>query len=285
MLRSVLSSCSLLLVATLSGQLPTTQAFAVEYSLSGESAIVRNVKLLSGFHLDGYNNQPAFTPEGNLLLTTDRYGSQTEIIRLDLDQYTLERLTYSEESEYSPALNPSGKSITTVLVEADSTQTLIATSLQTYRTKDFTPSIDGLAYYRWVDRDRLVTVTLPAPMTLGMYYRAADSLASITDRVGRCLQVVGDGVYFTQLMGSKHVVKKYDMSTRSISTIASIPPGVQDFHFLQGDRLLIGDGPAVYLWNGQTFEPILDLEPWGLTHITRITSRRGVLVVINASEE
>src|ERR1700682_5530865 len=67
----------------------------------------------------GYNNQPSFLPDGNVLYASIR-DKQADIYRYDVRSRTTTQVTNTPESEFSPTLTPDGKSISVVRVEADS---------------------------------------------------------------------------------------------------------------------------------------------------------------------
>lgn len=58
----------------------------------------------------GYDNQPAFLPEGRaLLFSSARDGKPTDIYRYDIAKGTHERLTDTPDGEYSPTETPDGR--------------------------------------------------------------------------------------------------------------------------------------------------------------------------------
>jgi hypothetical protein len=266
-------------------QLPATDLYAVSYSLNGDRGTVRSVSYLSAFNPDGYNNQPYYDGSRYLYFTTDYYDEATEVARLDLDEQILERLTQSPESEYSPQSHPGGRSYTTVRVEEDSSQTLTAYSLKSGRHKNFAPSLDNVAYYRWLDDQHAVVTTLPVPMTLSVYQREQDSLAIVDQAVGRCLQVVNDDlVYYMTLDDRTSSVATYNTMTGDIVCICPALEGAQDFLVLPGGRVLMARGAEVYLYIRDSWKSILDLSAYGITDISRLAARRGQLFVVNKTK-
>src|ERR671914_787333 len=115
----------LLLAASLQAQAPQappgTDIWLARLDASG--AISQPVNITNR---PGYDNQPAFTPDGKVLLFTRRDGEQTDIWAYDLTTRSseLSRITNTPESEYSPTVTPDGTGISVIRVEADGAQRL-----------------------------------------------------------------------------------------------------------------------------------------------------------------
>ena len=73
----------------------------------------------------GYDNQPAFTPDGRALWFT-RIGADApaDIWRVGVDGTGATRVTHTDESEYSATITPDGQALSVIRVELDSTQRL-----------------------------------------------------------------------------------------------------------------------------------------------------------------
>src|SRR5437870_10330194 len=77
----------------------------------------------------GYDNQPAFSPDGKTLYYTSYRGGQSDIFRYELGSRTTAQVTATPESEYSPTVMSDGKHLSVIRVERDSTQRLWAFTL------------------------------------------------------------------------------------------------------------------------------------------------------------
>ena len=102
---------------------PNTDIFLA--SLSNTAAALAVGPAINVTDSPGYDNQPSFTPDGRqVLFTSNRGGTQTDIYRYEIAGRTVARVTDTPESEYSPTVTPAGAHISVIRVEADGTQRL-----------------------------------------------------------------------------------------------------------------------------------------------------------------
>ena len=100
----------------------------------------------------GYDNQPAFTPDGKaILFTSIRADGQADVYRLDLATRAITQLTKTPESEYSPTPLPTGTGFSVVRVEMDSTQRLWAFNAQGHSPVLLLPDVAPVGYHLWLD--------------------------------------------------------------------------------------------------------------------------------------
>ena len=128
----------------------------------------------------GYNNQPRFIGLDELYVSSDVYSlGKPEILKLDLYSETLERITQSEESDFSPAPLPDDTGLSTVRIEQDGvTQTLWAYDDRSFNTgARILEDISNIGYYKWLSEDDIAMFLLPEPFTL--------SIANINDGTKR----------------------------------------------------------------------------------------------------
>src|SRR5258706_828645 len=102
---------------------PATDIFVIDLSTrpGGKLKLGQPVKITSWA---GYNNQPAFMPDGKSVLYTSIRDKQADIYRYDIGSAATTQVINTPESEYSPTLMPDGKFISVVRVEGDGTQRL-----------------------------------------------------------------------------------------------------------------------------------------------------------------
>ena len=75
-------------------QLPTTNIYVFDMEASAIRDVYRftKPKLINGNNLNGYNNQPQFV-RGQLYITSQRDGKQTDIYRFNIDRRMQTRIT------------------------------------------------------------------------------------------------------------------------------------------------------------------------------------------------
>src|SRR5258707_11804345 len=145
---------------------PATDIFVIDLTTTpgGKLKLGQPVKITSWA---GYNNQPAFMPDGQSILYTSIRDKQADIYRYDIHSGATTQITKTPESEYSPTLMPDGKSISVVRVEADNTQ-----RLWKFPLADGAPpslileKINPVGYQLWIDDHTLALFILGKPNTL-----------------------------------------------------------------------------------------------------------------------
>src|SRR5690242_7351918 len=110
-------------VATPAQGPPGTDIWVADLTMHGGRATIG--KPVNVTARPGYDNQPAFLPDGSGFLYT-RIGAdrQADIWRYDFATRAARAVTATRESEYSPTLMPKSGGISVVRVEQDSTQRL-----------------------------------------------------------------------------------------------------------------------------------------------------------------
>src|SRR4029077_2214203 len=113
-----LSGCALLALAAFLGPNqppaaapPDTEIFLA--TLGSGASVGRPMNITSS---PGYDNQPAFTPDGASVLFTSIRGGGTppDIYRSDIASGATSQVTRTPESEYSPTVTPDGAHISVI---------------------------------------------------------------------------------------------------------------------------------------------------------------------------
>ncbi len=199
-----------------------------------------------------YDNQPHFTPDGTGFWYTsvDPHTAQSDIYRYDIASRRVARVTQSNpESEYSATPLPDGGGISTIRVEADSTQRLWRFDHEGGSAAVILEGVAPVGYHAWVDENTVVMFVLGDPPTLQMGDLRTGRARVVTEDIGRSIQPIP---------GSFDVsyVQRHDDGTSTIMRLPgdggapqAIIEGVAggDFHAWAPDgTLLMADGPVVY---------------------------------------
>src|SRR5258708_39528359 len=171
---------------------PATDIFMIDLATTGMGKIKvgQPVKITSWA---GYNNQPAFMPDGKSILYTSIREKQADIYRYDISSGATTQVTNTPESEYSPTLMPDGKSISVVRVEGDGTQRLWKFPLAGGGPSLILENIKPVGYHLWVDNDTLALFVLGKPNTCQLVDRRSGKAEIIADNPGRILRRVHEG--------------------------------------------------------------------------------------------
>lgn len=227
---------------------------------------------------DGYDNQPAFTPDGRALLFASSRGRQVDIYSYDLQSAEVSQLTDTPEREYSPAPVPGYGGFSAVRVEADGSQ-----RLWQFESTGRDPVLlleweDDVEYYAWIDPDVVALRLEGEPTEL----RFADVDVGWVERepvmthVGRSLHRVPgkNAISFihTDPTGEWWITE-LDLLLREITRLVVALPASEDYAWLPTGSLLMASGPKVFHWDPQREGPwfeIADFSGLGLHDITRL---------------
>ena len=233
----------------LMGQIPSTNVVVFDLEMQRNQFILTN--RLDVTQNEGYNNQPLFESNTSLLFSTNRDGEQTEIYRYDFLNEAVERLTHTEESEYSPTIIPGTNDFSVVRVEADdSTQ-----RLWKFRSDGQNPSlmmenVKRIGYHAWIDYSHLALFVLGKEFTLQIVDVKTQTAETVAEKIGRCiLKIPGeDAVSFVDKRDSlQWVLRKYNLRDQNIAKIANLKPGMEDYFWSASGFVLAGHEGKLYL--------------------------------------
>jgi Tol biopolymer transport system component len=221
----------------------------------------------------GYDNQPAFTPDGQALLySTIGADGHADFCRIELATMARACRATTPESEYSPAVAPMG-GVSVVRVERDSTQRLWRFPDGEGEPEVLFPALKPVGYYAWVDADHVVAFVLGTPATMQAADRVTSRADTIATDVGRSPQRMPDGgISFLQREGGVWLLRRYDPVARQTTTITRALSG-SDFHAWMPDgNLLMARGDELFRWRSDApaWQPLAAFAADGIRQITRL---------------
>lgn len=227
----------------------------------------------------GYDNQPAFTPDGGALwYSSIGVEGQADVCRIELPAGPPKCVATTPESEYSPTPMPGG-GISVVRVERDSTQRLWKLS-ETGQWSLVLREVRPVGYHAWVDADRVLVFLLGNPATLAVADRRDESARPAARNVGRSLHRIPGttSLSFPQRVDTLWWVSRLDPATLGVTPVAPALLGVQDHAWLPDGTLLQARGNRLYRWTPGVpgWELIRVFTEPGLATISRLAvSPRG----------
>jgi hypothetical protein len=265
-----------------SAQVPASDIFIVPVVRGDDASLTlgapRNVTAR-----DGYDNQPAWLPDGSAILYTSIRDGQADIYRYDLATGRSARVTSTAESEYSPTPMPDGLHFSVVRVEADSTQRLWRFPLDGRGAPGLLlPDVMPVGYHAWADDTTLALFVLGDPATLQVA-RTTTGVAELrASRIGRALtRVPGEPAFtYVQMEQGAEIgtIRRVRLTTGVDETVAPTA-GDNEYHtWLPDGTLLSASETSVYIWDAtrQAWLEIASFEGRGLRGITRLAmSPRG----------
>jgi hypothetical protein len=277
---------------TLSAQnLPNTDIYLLQVVQEDTTLNFGKPKFLTAFNLKGYNNQPCFLSNEELLITVGLAGeNQTDIYLLDLEKNSRLRMTETPESEYSPMPTPDNLFFSVVRVEtdADRSQRLWQYPLDRKdKGKAVFKYLRGIGYYYWLDRFRLALFNVASTNYLSLGDTRDESSRHLAPDVGRCFQNSPGGrlVFVHKVTSDRWVIKAMDKNTLAVEEITNTIPGSEDFVILKDGSILMGKGSRLFQYHPKRsteWKEVIDLKKIGITGISRLAlSSDGKLAIVN----
>ena len=152
----------------------------------------------------GYDNQPAFSPDGKYILYSSQHdsGGPTDIYKYDLDAKQTAQFTRTLTSEYSPTFTLDGKNISVVMVEKDSVQRLWKFPLAGEPPVCIMDKVKEIGYHCWVNKDSMAMNVLTKPaFTLQIANIHTQKTFVIADSIGRCMRMRDGNLWYTTKAG------------------------------------------------------------------------------------
>ncbi|MCS3640615.1 TolB family protein [Salinibacter ruber] len=200
----------------------------------------------------GYDNQPAFLPDGSGLVWTAIHDGQADVYRKIEDEGGPAPVTDTPESEFSPTPRPGG-ALTLVRVEADGRQRLWRYRADGTPDAPVLPDADSVGYHAWLDSSRVALFVLGAPPTLHVTNVNTGTDTVVARRIGRSLQPVpGEtAISFVQVGPDSSVaVHRLDgesLTTRRLTTTPAEDP-TGDHAWTPGGHLLMTTEDSLVAW-------------------------------------
>jgi hypothetical protein len=280
------------LTLALSGQLsgqrgagsppPDTEIFLAPLSTSaGLPSIGQPVNITNS---PGYDNQPSFTPDGQqILFTSNRGGTQTDIFRYDIAGRAIARLTDTPESEYSPTVTPDGAHISVIRVEADNTQRLWRFTIDGKQPALVLAGVKPVGYHAWADDHTLALFVLGTPATLQVADTASGKAEVVVRGIGRSIQKIPGRatISFVErevpaVRGGAPIlrIRELEPKGRHITPLVNAVAGASeaDCAWTPDGMLLMAHTDMLYGWKrgDPEWRRVADLAPLGLHGVTRL---------------
>jgi hypothetical protein len=227
---------------------PGTDVFVASLDTAGGSLRVGKPRPVTT--RPGYDNQPAFLPDGAGLVWTAIRDGQADVYRW-ADGAT-EQLTNTPESEFSPTPRPPGR-LTLVRVETDGRQRLWRYRGDGTPMEAVLPDADSVGYHAWLDSTRVALFVLGTPPILQVANLATGTDTVVARRIGRSLQSMPGraAVSFVQVgPDSTTAIHRLDGASLSTQRLTATPgEGTGDFHAWTPDgHLLMAVEGALVAW-------------------------------------
>ena len=237
---------------------------------------VQNFKNIS--NQEGYDNQPSFLDSTNLAYAGTRNGA-TDIAIHNLpsgQQWWLNMPT--EGGEYSPQLIPGEQAVAAVRLDPNGLQRLYK-----YPFGEQTPRLlfDQLqvAYFAYYDSTTLLSSVLNnGELALVLADTKTQQIDTLFQNAGRSIHKVPNRNAMTYTLVNEdgnHDVYWLDMEDKESFFICQLPIGIQDYAWLDEDRMILGSNTACYVYDTlgtPQWTKVADLKDYKLEKMSRIAT-------------
>jgi dipeptidyl aminopeptidase/acylaminoacyl peptidase len=238
----------------------------------------------------GYDNQPAFLPDGRgFYYTAIDADGQADVWHYDLATARRARVTATPESEYSPTPLPDGSGFSVVRVERDSTQRLWRFAPDGTAPRLVLEHVRAVGYHAWADAGIVVLFIVGQPHLLVVADVATGRADTVARDIGRALaRLPGRAAvsFVLRVSPEEQWLAEVDGPGRAIRRLVRMPAGAE-FHAWTPDcAVLAAAGTMLHAWRpgDDAWREVADLGPAGLRDVTRLAvspdSRRLAIVAI-----
>jgi hypothetical protein len=283
-------SCALVAASARAQQPPSTDVWIATIGAGEHGAMaLRSPRNLTA--RAGYDNQPAFSPNGAIVYFSSARGDgQNDIWSVDVASGRQTRITTTApESEYSPTLMLGGTTLSVIRVERDSAQRLWRIPLDGSPSTVIMPAIKPVGYHAWGEGDAIAMFVLGSPNSLQIGDAAKGTATVAAQRIGRGLARIPNAhaiSYVDKTIDQEWWITRYDFATGVKTRVARTLPGVEDYAWTPAGELLCGKDSHVFLWSPSGWAQVADLAAAGVRNITRMAvSPRGDAIAFVAADK
>jgi WD40 repeat protein len=224
-------------------------------SLSEKNGVLEFGRPIDITDRDGYDNQPSFTPDSRSILYTSNREGQTDIYRYYIRTGATRQVTQTQpESEYSPAVIPSGDAFTVVRVESDSTQRLWQFNMDGSSPRVVLTQVKPVGYYAWGNDHMLGLFVLSDSAVPLSTLRLADTRSGratiVAYNIGRSVHKIPgrNGISFTHRLPELWI-KAVDLDSGLVAPMIELLEGNEFYAWLPDGTALTARESTLFRWD------------------------------------
>ncbi len=271
---------------------PDTEIYLASLAVRGDRVELGAARNIS--NNAGYDNQPAFTSEGDsILFTSARGGTQTDIYRYDIAAGRVIQVTNTPESEYSPTVTPAGD-LSVVRVEADKTQRLWRFTMDGRDPRVVLADVKPVGYHAWIDDHTLALFVLGQPSTLQIADTRTGAARVVAKDIGRSIRTIPGGRTISFVQRDRNgdavslAIAELESASGTTTKLTAAPDGATeaDCAWTPDGLLLVAVRDRLYGWRRgwPSMRELAALDAAGLHGVTRLAvSPKGDALAIVAA--
>jgi len=227
---------------------------------------------------DGYDNQPAFGPDGAALYLASAVDStQTEVMRYVLASGLLEPVTRTPSvSEFSPVVEIGGETLTSIH-ELRGKQHLWRYGVDGTDLGPVFSTAEPVGYHAWANRRDVALFILGgagAPATLQLANAETGAFTVVAERPGRSIHRIPgtEAISFVRKVSADEWwIERLNPTDGSTTRLVQTLPGREDYAWTPEGEIVMGDATTLSIWPGQgPWTELQDLSLSGLGEISRL---------------
>ncbi len=266
-----LISISIFAISYLSLAQPNTEVylFDVLADNQGSDRLANPVNISQN---EGYDNQPAFWPDGKSVIYSRTVNGQTEIARYFLKNEKTEIITNTlQGSEYSPTPTPDGR-ISSIRLDTTGLQLLYVYDLKgkdEILVKDLV-----IGYHTWINNNEIVSFVLGDTITMQRINTVSEEAEVIGKNIGRSLHKIPNSNRFSYVDKSsdKWMIKSRNIEDGSMKTLVETLEGSEDYCWTPTGKIIMGKDDKLWIWSmNKEWKEFSDLSDFNLDGISRLT--------------
>ncbi|GAA5222188.1 hypothetical protein [Membranihabitans marinus] len=265
-----------------------SQAYIIKYDLPMQDGLtdISEIKWLTGFNKEGYNNQP-FVEGSKIYLTTSSDNGTMDVIALNPTSKTSEEIISTRDySEFSTSVYQ-GQLYFVRQSLSDHQQGIWRKSNTEVENISYHSNV---AYYRIINQNEVAIILIEdQKLNLYIYNLQTETETLVSKSVGRGLEIGQNSeIYFIHKYNDRDwYIKKYDPETQRTSIVQKTLPTSEDFCLdIEDQKIWMAQGSFIYYMNLQGTEnrwkPGFDLSNFSINNIKRIAKyNKNQMVIIN----
>lgn len=263
-----------ILIPVLSFSQTNTEVFIAEIENAEESYNITEIKNIS--KNKGYDNQPSFYSNTQIIYAGNNNG-QTDIFEFNTHTNKKKQLNKTTSGgEYSPQRIPKTNDIAAVRLDTTGLQRLYKYD---YERGDSSLLIHNLkvGYYTFYNATTIVSAVLNDNhldlVVSDVTHKTNDTISSFVGRT-ICKVPNTDNISYSVLNEDKNQdIYLLDMKTLESFFVCELPIGVEDFTWIDENKILIGSNSSLFvydLFGSQKWEEVINLKTYKIKNITRL---------------
>jgi len=267
---------------------PGTEIYLFDLSLEPDRITLVQSKNITD--RPGYDNQPFFHPEKNVLYysAADSAG-RTDIVAFNYVSFNRQKITQTPEKEFSPTVTPDKKFLSCIIQRDDGKQDLGKYPIEGGAAVVL---IDNLTvgYHAWENANSVVMFVLGEPHKLHRYNLKDRSDKIVAENIGRSLHMIPKTSFISFVQkteGNDWAIKRLEKDGTA-TELAKTLPGREDLAWTPDGRIVMSDGEKIFFirpGNDATWKAVEINTSLPLKGITRLAiNAKGDKMAIVVSE-